>query len=98
MLLVIGTMFSLGMIVFSNKIATLIGASDTRLAIIMVAPTMLFICLSSCLRGYFQGYQRMLPTAISQLLEAAGKLIFGLLFAHIAKDNLEGSPLCSVYT
>ena len=39
-----------------------------------LAPT-LFCCISSCLRGYFQGYQLMLPTAISQLIEALGKLI-----------------------
>ena len=33
------------------------------------------------LRGFFQGYENMLPTAISQILEQVIKFIFGLLFA-----------------
>ena len=34
------------------------------------------------LRGFFQGYQNMLPTAISQVVEQVFKFIFGLLFAY----------------
>lgn len=32
-------------------------------------------------RGYFQGYENMYPTAISQILEQVAKFAFGLLFA-----------------
>jgi len=32
-------------------------------------------------RGFFQGYENMLPTAISQILEQVAKFGFGLLFA-----------------
>lgn len=32
-------------------------------------------------RGYFQGYENMFPTAISQILEQVAKFAFGLLFA-----------------
>jgi stage V sporulation protein B len=49
-----------------------------------IAPTLLFICISSALRGYFQGYQQMIPTAISQFLEAACKLGIGVAFALYA--------------
>lgn len=34
-------------------------------------------------RGFFQGYENMLPTAISQVLEQVFKFVFGLLFASI---------------
>ena len=34
-----------------------------------LSPAMLFSCLMAVLRGYFQGHQQMVPTAISQILE-----------------------------
>lgn len=34
------------------------------------------------LRGYFQGHQNMLPTAISQVIEQVFKFVFGLLFSY----------------
>lgn len=72
-LLIIGVVFSILMIFFAKQIASFIGAEQTALCIISIAPTMLFICLSSCIRGYFQGYQLMKPTAVSQLIEACDK-------------------------
>ena len=56
-----------------------------------VAPTLFFICVASALRGYFQGYQNMVPTAISEVIEAIGKLVLGLLFATYAIE--QGKPL-----
>ncbi|MBR2024226.1 MAG: polysaccharide biosynthesis protein [Clostridia bacterium] len=97
-LLIIGTVFSLLMILFSDKIATFIGASNTNLCIIMIAPTMLFVCLSSCLRGYFQGYQLMTPTAISQLIEAIVKVGLGVLLAIWAKNKGYNDFVVAAYT
>lgn len=37
--------------------------------ILAVAPAIFFACLMSVFRGYFQGYQSMIPTAVSQVLE-----------------------------
>ena len=68
--LIIGAVFAAGMILFSSNMAELISAPETTLCIIAVAPTILFVCLSSCFRGYFQGYQIMNQTAISQFIEA----------------------------
>lgn len=50
-------------------------------AIIAIAPTLLFICISSAYRGYFQGYQFMVPTAVSEVIESLGKLIIGIVLA-----------------
>ncbi len=33
-------------------------------------------------RGYWQGMQEMLPTAISQVVEAVTRLLFGLAFSY----------------
>ncbi len=55
--------------------------------ILAIAPTLFFICLSSAYRGYFQGHQNMVPTAISEVIEAVGKLVFGIVFANYAKSQ-----------
>lgn len=39
------------------------------------------------LRGFFQGFQNMTPTAVSQILEQIAKFAFGLLFAYIFIKN-----------
>ncbi len=65
--------------------------------IVAIAPTLFFICVACALRGYFQGYQNMIPTAISEVIEALGKLVIGLLFAKIAADRGEPLPVVAAY-
>lgn len=57
---------------------------NSYLCIMAIAPTLFFVCIASALRGYFQGYQNMYPTAISEVIEAAGKLVVGVLLANYA--------------
>lgn len=38
-------------------------------AIVALAPALLLVAIEGALRGYFQGYQRMTPSAISQIVE-----------------------------
>lgn len=96
--LVIGFTFSGFMIAFSSQLATFIGAPETSLCIIAIAPTMLFICISSCIRGFFQGYQLMTPTAISQLIEALCKVGIGVGFALWAKTKGYADHIVASYT
>jgi len=46
-----------------------------------MAPALLIVSLMCAYRGYLQGLQRMMGTAVSQLLEQAGKLGIGLFLA-----------------
>ena len=82
--LALGALGTLAMLLFSRQIANFIGNPDSYLSIIAIAPSLLFICLASALRGYCQGFGNMGPTALSQLIEALSKLGFGILFAVIA--------------
>ena len=43
-----------------------------------VLATLLFVCVCSAFRGYYQGLHNMYPTAIGQLIEAALKMGLGL--------------------
>ena len=65
--------------------------------IMAVAPTLFFICIASALRGYFQGYQRMTPTAVSEVIEAVGKLAIGLLLATYAIKQGYSLPVVAAY-
>lgn len=56
-------------------------------SIMMLAPTLFFICLTSALRGYFQGFGKMMPTAISEVIEAGSKLALGILLALYAQSK-----------
>lgn len=47
-------------------------------AIWALAPCALFCSLLSVYRGLYEGLRNMTPTAVSQVIEAAGKLVFGL--------------------
>ena len=55
--------------------------ADSYYAILAIAPTVFFICISSAYRGYFQGMSDMVPTAVSQVIESVGKLGIGLAAA-----------------
>lgn len=50
-----------------------------------IAPAMLFTCLMSVMRGYFQGLQQMIPTAVSQVVEQFGRVgtIFVMLYLTV---------------
>ena len=44
----------------------------------VIAPSLLFVCVVSAFRGYYQGLRNMYPTAIGQLIEAVLKFGLGL--------------------
>jgi Membrane protein involved in the export of O-antigen and teichoic acid len=74
-----GAFFSLLMFFFSKQIAVyLLHMPNANYAIKALAPTIFFCSVMSATRGYFQGRSNMMPTAISQTMEAVAKLFVGL--------------------
>ena len=47
-------------------------------SILAIAPSIFFCCVMSSYRGYYEGLRNMTPTAVSQVIEALGKLILGI--------------------
>ncbi len=89
MFLVVGALGSLAMFFLAEFFASLLGNPPAALSIRAISPTLFFVSAISVMRGYFQGHQYMLPTAISQIAEAAGKLGFGIFLARAAiKGNM----------
>ena len=67
----------------AHRLAALVGSPDSAPAIIAVAPAIFFVAVLSAFRGYFQGHSDMIPTAISEVAEALGKLVIGLALSYV---------------
>ncbi|WP_163969567.1 putative polysaccharide biosynthesis protein [Oceanobacillus halotolerans] len=67
---------------FSNPIAQALGGTETRLALIVVAATLLIAPYMAVYRGFFQGYEDMRPTAISQVIEQFIRVVLILGIAY----------------
>lgn len=80
---VLGTITCLIMLLFPRQLAELMNNSHSYYSILALAPALFFICPLSAMRGYFQGHSLMTPTAVSQIIEAVCKLVFGLSLAWI---------------
>jgi stage V sporulation protein B len=77
--------------------ADLLESQMARLCILAISPSVLFVCISGAMRGFFQGMQDMRPTAVSQVVEAIGKLFLGLVFALAAVRRGCSVPICAAY-
>ncbi len=86
-LVVIGLFTAVLMACLSGVVARGVGIPDAKYAFLAIAPGLFFVSVISAYRGYFQGLQRMAPTAFSQLIEQAGKLTLGLFFAGMWKQH-----------
>jgi stage V sporulation protein B len=92
---VLGTVGTVIMLGFAKPLSRLIGNDDAFYCILAIAPALFFICLSSAIRGYCQGFEDMKPTAISQLIEAIAKLALGILFATLGIKKGFSVPIIS---
>ena len=61
-----------------------VGSPGALPAMLALSPCILFCSLMAVFRGYYEGLSDMRPTAVSQVIEAAVKLVFGLSGAYFA--------------
>lgn len=91
----LGIAGSLLMTVFCRELAQFQNQPDAWAAIGCLGPSVLLLCIMSTYRGFFQGQSNMLPTSVSQVLEAVAKLIVGMV-AALAMLKMTGSiPLAA---
>jgi stage V sporulation protein B len=85
-----------GILVFSGLLLTLVIYStgkflavrvlgDPRLyySLLALAPALTLVCAMAAFRGYFQGLQKMLPTALSQVSEQIVRVVTMLFLAYL---------------
>ncbi len=90
--LIFGGIGSGAMLLLARPLSEFIGNKNAYPSILAIAPALLLICVASAVRGYFQGQGNMTPTAVSQLIEAVCKLIFGVGFGYGAVKMGKGLP------
>jgi stage V sporulation protein B len=81
MLMALGLAATIAMIAGSDLLTRQVGDPQTKQGFIAIAPSVFIVCVMSAFRGFLQGQQRMAPTAISQLIEQAGKVALALPLA-----------------
>lgn len=52
-------------------------------SVVALAPTVFFVTLLASSRGYLQGWQRMTPTAVSQIVEQIFRVVTMIMFASL---------------
>ncbi|MEI7027673.1 putative polysaccharide biosynthesis protein [Paenibacillus sp. y28] len=84
-----GLLCCMGLYFGADLLAGLLGNSRTALAIRSVSLALLIVPLMSALRGYFQGLEDMIPTAVSQVWEQLVRVVtmLGLLFLFLHMDD-----------
>ncbi|MEN1968163.1 polysaccharide biosynthesis protein [Lentibacillus sp. N15] len=78
-------------LMITTKDAGTISAADVAMVIRMVSFALLIIPAMSLVRGFFQGYQSMGPTAISQVVEQIIRIVFLLGAVYIVLVLLDGT-------
>ncbi len=72
-----GTVLAVLGFIFAMPLAQKMNSSEAYYAVAAIMPAVVCISVVSVLKGFFQGYNNMVPTAISNLVEAVVKLCAG---------------------
>lgn len=85
-----GAAGSLAVIVFARPFCRYAAdCTEAELAVLMIAPSVLFGCITAVERGYYEGLSNMYPTAFSQIVEGLVKVGAGLFLCGFVMKNEE---------
>lgn len=95
--LILGLISFFCMTVLAAPMAQIVISNPKAVYCVMaLAPSVLCVCIMSAFRGYFQGHFNMMPTGISQVIEAFFKLVVGLALALFLVNVVQKPELGSV--
>lgn len=83
MLTALGAVCTLLMLSGNGLLASRVGLPESALGFRVIAPCVTIVCVLSAFRGFMQGQQNMVPTAVSQLIEQVGKIFVSLPLAWL---------------
>ena len=83
LLLAVGSLATILMLAGSGILAKASDQPSSRIGFLVIAPCVVIVCVLSAFRGFMQGQQNMVPTAISQLIEQVGKVFLALPMAYL---------------
>lgn len=91
--LLIGSVFMGIMFSGARLFSQLIGNTRTCLSIMVLSPAILFVSVMCAYRGYYQGTNDMVPTTVSQIIEAICRLVVGLSLSWYLKARGYDMPV-----
>lgn len=75
-----GLVFTAVLVVGADYLALFVVKQPRALyPLLAISPAIFLVTVMSALRGFFQGRQKMLPTALSQLLEQGGRVLISVV-------------------
>ncbi|MFW6035370.1 MAG: putative polysaccharide biosynthesis protein [Halothermotrichaceae bacterium] len=80
--IIIGLFFSLLLFLLA-KPYSLINEPDAYYAIVALSPAIFFVAIMATYRGFFQGMQNMVPTAISQVIEQIVRVTTMIILSYL---------------
>ncbi len=92
-----GALCSVALFFGADLIAKLSNNPMAIQAIRAISPAVFFVAVVAVVRGYFQGMSNMIPTALSQIIEASGKVVLGLVFAYFAGVKGFSDPIKAAF-
>ncbi|MEA5057673.1 MAG: polysaccharide biosynthesis protein [Anaerotignum propionicum] len=79
----LGLIFAVLLAVFAQEVANFSNAPEGYYCILTLSPTIFVVGIMSAFRGYFQGMNTMVPTAISQIIEQVFNAFFSVYLAYL---------------
>lgn len=83
MLLVSGTVFSVLFALGAHWMADVQNFHEAWRGYLVLSPAILLVTLECAFRGLYQGMQQMTPSAVSQVVEQAGRVLLGLTMVAV---------------
>ena len=83
LLAAIGCILSIAMLMSTGLLAARVSQPESRIGFRNIAPCVAIVCVMSAIRGFMQGQQDMVPTAVSQLIEQVAKVCISLPLAWL---------------
>ena len=96
--LILGMAITILFIILSKPLSLIIGNSGATLTMISIAPSIVFVCATGVIRGYFNGKLNFIPIALSEVISGVAKLVLGIIFANIGYKLGFDLPLISAFT
>jgi len=80
----VGLTATIVFMLFALPISKFIGNSKSFYSMLLIAPSIFFVSAGGVSKGYFNARSSLVSVSVSQVIEAVGKLVFGLCFSLIA--------------
>ncbi len=96
--MIIGGIMTVLLIILSPFLSSIIGNKKSMYSMISIAPSILFVSVAGVIRGKLTSDMDFLTIAISQIIDAVGRLVLGLLLACIAIKREMPAEMVSALT